>query len=156
MGGVRSSAGAGLLKWVVCEHDPVVADDVVSNQGSCMFDVAVVDLMASMQNGATLVLNEPEQIKQHGEFTKHLAPLNPSVWVSTPSFLSLALLNGDFSAQDLPRLDTFYLAGEIVHHRLERRAHAKFPLRHVSNAYGELEQPRTSSWGKLAKHTLTT
>ena len=134
----RTNVG-DLLKWVVSSDYQFSAHDVFVNQCSFSFDVSFFDLLASLQHGATLILNAPEQIKQHGEFTKHLAPLDPTVWVSTPSFLSLALLNAEFNSQVLPRLDKFYLAGEIIHHSLVRRVHEKFPHAKVFNAYGPTE-----------------
>ncbi len=128
-----------LLTWVSGSDYGFRPSDVFINQCSFSFDVSFFDLLASLQHGATLVLNAPEQIKQHGEFTKHLAPLEPTVWVSTPSFLSLALLNGEFNSAVLSKLNRFYLAGEIIHHSLVRRVHEKFPQAKVFNAYGPTE-----------------
>lgn len=128
-----------LLKWIVSDDYGFTKSDVFINQCSFSFDVSFFDLLASLQTGATLILNAPEQIKEPDEFTKRLAPLNPTVWVSTPSFLSLALLNRDFSHTVLPKLKRFYLAGEILHASLVRRVFEKFPDAHVLNAYGPTE-----------------
>lgn len=127
------------LTWIQSDDYSFGENDVFINQCSFSFDVSFFDLLASLQNGATLILNAPDQIKNPNEFAGRLAPLKPTVWVSTPSFLSLALLNRDFNAQVLPGLKKFYLAGETLHHSLVKRTHDKFPEGKVFNAYGPTE-----------------
>jgi D-alanine--poly(phosphoribitol) ligase subunit 1 len=127
------------LNWILSEDFSFSDKDVFINQCSFSFDVSFFDLLASLQNGATLILNAPDQIKNADEFTTRIGPLKPTVWVSTPSFLSLALLNREFKSEVLPDLKKFYLAGETLHHSLVKRTHAKFARGKVFNAYGPTE-----------------
>lgn len=61
------------------------------------------------------------------------------VWVSTPSFVDMAMLSDDFSAEKMPQISHFYFDGEELTVSTAKKLRARFPKALIVNAYGPTE-----------------
>lgn len=130
---------ADLAAWVASEDFGFSPDDVLMSQCSFSFDVSFFDVLASMQSGASIVLGSPQELKKEKPFQEFTKAITPTVWSSTPSFLSLALAAPGFEQGALSKLRRFYVAGEVVHESLVQRLWKRFPTGELWNAYGPTE-----------------
>lgn len=128
-----------LASWVASNDFGFTADDVILSQCSFSFDVSFFDVIATMQSGASIVLSSPQELKKPKPFQDVLSSLVPTVWSSTPSFLSLSLTAPGFDHEAFSKLRRFYLAGEAVHGNLAQRLWRRFPKGELWNAYGPTE-----------------
>lgn len=62
-----------------------------------------------------------------------------NIWVSTPSFINLCLIDGKFNAKDLSHLSHFIFCGEILPKKTVLMLKERFPNSHVYNLYGPTE-----------------
>lgn len=128
-----------LASWIRSKDFSFGPHDAILSQCSFSFDVSLFDVLACMQFGATLILSGPADLETKPVFRSKIPDVGPTVWSSTPSFLSLALASADFTSDLFPSLQKFYVAGEAVHSELTRRLWRKFPNAELWNAYGPTE-----------------
>ncbi|MBX3021704.1 MAG: AMP-binding protein [Bdellovibrionales bacterium] len=128
-----------LAAWTTSDDFAFSREDVILNQCSFSFDVSFFDTVSALQTGACLILSSPNELKRPRPFSGAPEGYSPTVWSSTPSFLSLALTAPGFDGENFPRLRRFYVAGEVVHKSLAQRLWKRFPNGELWNAYGPTE-----------------
>ena len=149
---IRRANVDDLATWVGSADFGFTDDDVIMNQCSFSFDVSFFDVIGALQCGATLVLNSPAALKTPAPY----AGVKPTVWSSTPSFLSLALTAPGFTQANFPSLRRFYIAGEAVHASLCQRLWRRFPDAALWNAYGPTEATIITTLVHVTPEMLTT
>ena len=127
------------LNWMLGEHDFVEGREVFLNQAPFSFDLSVMDLYLSLTTGGTLYSITRREVADFKALFRSLTECNPTVWVSTPSFVQLCLAERTFAAERLPALRSFLFCGETLLPETAGRLLDRFPDAEVWNTYGPTE-----------------
>lgn len=112
---------------------------VFINQAPFSFDLSVMDLYMSLGSGSTLWALDKEIQKNYNEMFVSLEKSKANVWVSTPSFVDLCLVDKKFNQEMMPTLELFLFCGETLTNKTVELLHQRFPKAKVYNTYGPTE-----------------
>ena len=127
------------IAWMLSEHDLAGPSNTFLNQAPFSFDLSVMDLYLSLVSGGTLFSITKDDIADPKQLYRVLTSSNVSIWVSTPSFARLCLIEPTFSEQMLPNLKKFLFCGETLSPEVAAGLLARFPRSEVWNTYGPTE-----------------
>ncbi|MDO4635252.1 MAG: D-alanine--poly(phosphoribitol) ligase subunit DltA [Streptococcus sp.] len=126
--------------WMIsCSEFDVPSHPQTLAQPPYSFDLSVMYWAPTLALGGTLYAL-PSSITQ--DFKKLFATilsLPVRVWVSTPSFVDMAMLSDDFSAEKMPQISRFYFDGEELTVSTAKKLRDRFPKALIVNAYGPTE-----------------
>ena len=141
--GVQITVGCldSFLSWMesIARREGFVLQSVFLNQAPFSFDLSVMDTFTSLFLGGTIcaldkVIQEDFEALYNWFYNNKI-----SVWVSTPSFVNMCLINPKFNQEMLPHINTFLFCGEILTKRTVRFLYKRFPRAKVINTYGPTE-----------------
>jgi D-alanine--poly(phosphoribitol) ligase subunit 1 len=127
------------IEWILEEQNFSEASEVFLNQAPFSFDLSVMDLYASLASGGTLFSVTKDEIAEPKKLYKALARSNTTVWVSTPSFARLCLMDPSFSESLMPHVHKFWFCGETLAPEIASSLLDRFPKAEVWNTYGPTE-----------------
>lgn len=108
-------------------------------QAPFSFDLSVMSLYPALVSGGCLVPLEKKVTDNFKLLFEKLPTLNLNVWVSTPSFVEICLLEKNFNEKYLPQLKTFLFCGEEFPVATAKKLQAAFPTARIFNTYGPTE-----------------
>lgn len=127
------------LGWAVTLGGIDKAGLTFLNQAPFSFDLSVYELAMALASGGTLFcLTKQVQDNMREEF-KALAASGVGVWVSTPSFANMCLVDDSFTQELLPDLRLFLFCGETLANSTAAALLERFPQAKVVNSYGPTE-----------------
>lgn len=103
------------------------------------FDLSVMDLYPTLLLGGTLHVLRKEVTDNFKLLFSRLGDLRVNEWVSTPSFVEMALLDPSFDEHHHPELTHFLFCGEELTHSTAATLLKRFPQAQVFNTYGPTE-----------------
>lgn len=114
-------------------------EDVVSSIAPFHFDLSVFDLYASLSRNASIVLIDPETVKNPMLLAEIIQRYQITTWYATPTTLKMMLRFGRLDQYDHSSLRTILFAGEVfpvtpLHQLMEQWSGARF-----YNLYGPTE-----------------
>jgi D-alanine--poly(phosphoribitol) ligase subunit 1 len=120
---------------------PVVRDGgrTFLDQAHYSFDLSEYELVGALSTGGTLHAISDAESKDYPALFADLASSGVEVWVSTPSFADLCLVDHSFDMNLLPDLKIFLFCGEALHHTTVDKLRKRFPGVIVANTYGPTE-----------------
>lgn len=124
---------------MVGEQVPREGAETFLNQAPFSFDLSVMDLMLSLTSGGTLVSLTRDDLANPRQLYQALAASGVTVWVSTPSFAQLCLVERRFTAEMLPAVRRFLFCGETLAPETAAQLLDRFPDAQVWNTYGPTE-----------------
>ena len=129
------------LYWMeeIVTRDGYKGDFSYLNQAPFSFDLSVMDTYTSLFMGGTIWSMEKRLQEDMGLMHTRLADSGLGVWVSTPSFMNVCLLNKEFNEQMLPEMKIFLFCGEVLTNKTARELQKRFPNAKVINTYGPTE-----------------
>lgn len=127
------------LEWMLAEHPFRPADEVFLNQVLFSFDVSHMDTYLSLITGGTLISLSRDDIADPRRLFRVLAESGISVWVSTPTFAAMCLVERTFNQGLLPALHRFLFCGEVLPGKTAAALLDRFPEAEVWNTYGPTE-----------------
>lgn len=134
---------------------PVNAESIFINQATFSFDISLVEFLGTLSLGGTGILNSPELTKTNPlEFIQRIKKYNGNFWNSTPSFIYQYLMHPDFSASNLPALQTFLFMGEELPSKTVERIFGAFSNSKVYNAYGPTEATVVTTFIEITKEIV--
>lgn len=143
------------IEWI--SSDKILgaySDAVVLNQASFSFDLSVADLFYSLFGGHTLVALTKNDIDNQSAFLDKIIRYKVQIFVVTPTFIRLCLLNPDFNCDTLKNLKCIYFCGEKLETTLVKKLFKRFPDLHIINAYGPTEATSAVSGITISKNML--
>ncbi len=112
---------------------------VFFNRAHYSFDLSIFDLAIALPFGHTLfALTEAVEESLATSFAA-LHEADPALWVSTPSYLDMCLVDPAFSPELLPSLKTVVVCGETLHNSTAMKLLDRFPGIALYNTYGPTE-----------------
>jgi D-alanine--poly(phosphoribitol) ligase subunit 1 len=145
---------ANFLEWVLKHQDFQEQKETFLNQVLYSFDVSVMDSYLALLNGGTVWSITRDDIGDLKPLFKSLAASGVTIWVSTPSFAAMCLVERSFRASMLPRLRRFFVAGEVLAPELVAQLLDRFPGTEVWNAYGPTEATVIVTWVNVDRDLL--
>ena len=109
------------------------------SQAPYSFDLSVFDVYPALCSGGSLVPLKIEIINDFKSLFATLPKLALEVWVSTPSFMDICLMEKEFNAKNIPSLTTFIFCGEELTKKTAQSLLERFPAAHIYNTYGPTE-----------------
>ena len=103
------------------------------------FDLSVMYWAPTLAKGGTLFALPKELTTDFKRLFDTINQMPIQVWVSTPSFVDMAMLSDDFNTETLPHLTRFYFCGEELTVKTAQKLHERFPNARIVNAYGPTE-----------------
>lgn len=123
--------------WMADFNPPAAARTLI--QAPYSFDLSVMSLYPTLLNGGTLVVLPRLLTTNLGALCRTVPKLKLDVWVSTPSFMAMCLIDPDFDGAHHPTLRQIYFCGEELTPQLARKVLARFPNTTLYNTYGPTE-----------------
>ncbi|MCC7119532.1 MAG: D-alanine--poly(phosphoribitol) ligase subunit DltA [Anaerolineales bacterium] len=127
------------IEWILAEQKFEEAQEIFLNQAPFSFDLSVMDLYSSLATGGTLFSLEKEEMVEPKKLYAALAKSQLTVWVSTPSFARLCLMDPHFNESLLPQVRKFWFCGETLAPEIAALLLERFPKAEVWNTYGPTE-----------------
>ena len=139
--GVQITAGClqAFLDWLCGEQRFREGQETFLNQAPFSFDLSVMDLYGSLATGGTLYSITRGEIANFKALFQALNDSKVTVWVSTPSFAQVCLLEKTFTSARLPGMRKFLFCGETLNPGTARQLLDRFPGAEVWNTYGPTE-----------------
>ena len=126
------------VNWELADFDLPERPASLS-QAPYSFDLSVMDLYPTLVLGGTLKALPKKVTDDFKELFEVLPTLGLNVWVSTPSFMDICLLQPSFDAEHLPALSRFLFCGEELTHATAAALKKRFPQAKIFNTYGPTE-----------------
>ncbi|HCS30029.1 MAG: D-alanine--poly(phosphoribitol) ligase subunit DltA [Enterococcus italicus] len=114
-------------------------EDRFLSQAPFSFDLSVMSVYPALLIGGALVPLAKETVDDFKELFSVLPKLPIDVWVSTPSFIDICLMEPAFSHNELPSLRVFLFCGEELTKETAKKLLQKFPEAMIYNTYGPTE-----------------
>lgn len=127
------------LKWMLEEQSFAERDETFLNQVPYSFDVSMMDTYTALTTGGTIVSVGRDCISDLKKLYGTLSSSGVTVWVSTPSFARMCLVEPGFSSAMMPALRKFLFCGETLAPEVAAQLLARFPAAEVWNTYGPTE-----------------
>ncbi|MBM7635316.1 D-alanine--poly(phosphoribitol) ligase subunit DltA [Streptococcus saliviloxodontae] len=120
------------------------------------FDLSVMYWAPTLAKGGTLFALPKDLTTDFKRLFDTINQMPIQVWVSTPSFVDMAMLSPDFNAENLPDLTRFYFCGEELTVKTAQKLQERFPEARIINSYGPTEATVALSAVTITKEMLTT
>ncbi len=111
-------------------------------QAPYSFDLSVMYWAPTLALGGTLYALPKELVSDFKQLFSTIASLQIGVWVSTPSFVDLAMLSDDFCQEKMTKLTHFYFDGEELTVSTAKKLMQRFPDAVIVNAYRHEQRRR--------------
>lgn len=144
------------VEWILDEQHFKEAGEVFLNQAPFSFDLSVMDLYASLATGGTLFSVTKEEISEPKKLYKALTRSEMTVWVSTPSFARLCLMDPSFNEKMMPHVRKFWFCGETLAPEIASALLERFPKAEVWNTYGPTEATVATTSIQITKGVIET
>lgn len=109
------------------------------SQAPYSFDLSVMSIYPALVSGGILIPINKETLQNFKELFQLLPTLQLNVWVSTPSFIEICLMESAFDALHMPDLKIFLFCGEELPHKTAAKLLERFPQAAIYNTYGPTE-----------------
>ena len=109
------------------------------NQAPFSFDLSVMDLYPALLTGGTIVPLDKTISGNLKDLYRAIPELKIDVWVSTPSFADLCLMDPNFSGETADSIAHFLFCGEVLTKGTAKELLGRFPNADIYNTYGPTE-----------------
>lgn len=151
---VTASNVEHFMEWL--RTFPVIRDGgcVFLDQAHYSFDLSEYELVGALSTGGSLFAIPPELQHDFASLFASLAQSQVQIWVSTPSFADVCLVDKSFNATLMPSVRMFLFCGETLHHVTAAKLHERFPDALIVNTYGPTESTVAVTYGEVGEQEL--
>lgn len=141
------------IRWIT-SLEPICGFEhaFVLNQAEFSFDLSTVSLCSMLFDGNTLV-----QMDMNGDYSAVFDTIlknKTEIFVTTPTFMRLCVLNKDFCEKNFPFVKCIYFCGETLQKSLVKTLFERFPDIKIINAYGPTEATSAVCAIEITKEVL--
>ncbi|MFJ9845851.1 amino acid adenylation domain-containing protein [Kitasatospora sp. NPDC101155] len=149
---IFTSGSTGQPKGVVIEHQAALgtlqdigrryalgAADRVLGLSALNFDLSVFDIFGTFASGGTLVLPQPDQLREPAVWADLVRRHGVTVWNSVPALLQMMTDHLEDERETLPTLRTVMLSGDWIPTDLPGRARDRAPGADIHSLGGATE-----------------
>ena len=143
---VTANDVANFAGWV--RTFPVVSRGgcVFLDQAPYSFDLSEYELVGALTTGGCLYVVSPQAKDDTRRLFAELSDSGMDVWVSTPSFADLCLVDHSFDRALLCKVGLFLFCGEALQNRTAAELLRRFDGAVVANTYGPTESTVAVTW----------
>ncbi len=124
----------------------------VLNHAKFNFDLSTAAIYYALFGGHTLV--QLEKSDDYSAVFDTVKKNKAEIFVATPTFLRLCLLEKDFSEENYPFIKCIYFCGETLQKSLAKAIFERFPDIRIINAYGPTEATSAVCAIEIAKEMI--
>lgn len=138
--GVQISHGnlKSFVNWELADFNLKEGERFLS-QAPFSFDLSVMSLYPALASGGSLIPLTKEVINDFKQLFTLLPKMDLNVWVSTPSFMDICLMEPTFDSKHLTHLTHFLFCGEELPRQTVIKLKERFPEAYLYNTYGPTE-----------------
>ena len=114
-------------------------EEVFMNQAAYSFDLSVTSIYPGLCYGKTLHGLSKKTLSNLKNMFEDLGNSNINIWVSTPSFAGMCVVEDSFDHTMLPELKAMVFVGEVLPKTLCEELLNRFPDTRIVNGYGPTE-----------------
>jgi D-alanine--poly(phosphoribitol) ligase subunit 1 len=144
----------GFLRWILAEHAFREGREVFLNVVPYSFDVSVMDTYPALVTGGTVRSVTKAEVANPSQLYPLLAAPGLTIWVSTPSFAQMCLVEPTFDRRMLPGLARFMFCGEALAPEVASQLLDRFPDAEVWNTYGPTEATVATTSIRITREIL--
>ena len=115
------------------------SEGVFMNQAAYSFDLSVTSIYPGLCYGKTLHGLSKKTLANLKSLFEDLTNSNINIWVSTPSFAGMCVVEDSFNSNMLPGLEAMVFVGEVLPKTLCEELLNRFPNTRIVNGYGPTE-----------------
>ncbi|MFV0559849.1 MAG: D-alanine--poly(phosphoribitol) ligase subunit DltA [Enterococcus sp.] len=145
---------ASYVQWQLSDF-PIKTGMRFLSQAPYSFDLSVMSIYPALVSGGSLVPLEKKVVNEFKQLFAQLLNLAVDVWVSTPSFMDICLLEPTFDEQHVPSIQLFLFCGEELPKKTAKQLLERFPNAHLYNTYGPTEATVAVSAIEVTPDVLT-
>lgn len=109
------------------------------NHALFSFDLSIFEIWTSfIRKGKIIALDHKNNTNSRANF-EFISKAEGNIWVSTPSFADLNLIDWKFSSKSIPSLTHFIFCGEVLAKSTVVKLKERFPMARIFNLYGPTE-----------------
>lgn len=142
------------VNWMHSDDFNLTTGQNFLSQPPYSFDLSVMDWAPALTLGGTLKALPKNVADSFKDLFVALPQLDLNVWVSTPSFADVALLDPEFKQERHPELKTFLFCGEVLTSTTAQKLLERFPQATIYNTYGPTEATVAVSGMPITKDTI--
>lgn len=124
------------------------------SQAPYSFDLSVMDVYPALTSGGSLTPMRKDVINDFKTLFTVLPSLEIEVWVSTPSFMDICLMEPTFDGEHVDSLKIFLFCGEELPKATAQKLLERFPKARIFNTYGPTEATVAISGVEITQELL--
>ncbi len=130
------------------------SEEIFMNQAAYSFDLSVTSIYPGLCYGKTLHGFSKKTLSNLKEMFNDMSDSNMNLWVSTPSFAGMCVVEDSFNCDMLPNLKAMVFIGEVLPKTLCSELIKRFPQTRIINGYGPTEATVAVSINDMTKEML--
>ncbi|GEP25198.1 D-alanine--poly(phosphoribitol) ligase subunit DltA [Lentilactobacillus diolivorans] len=143
------------INWIIGSDFQLPDNLQMLQQPAYSFDLSVMSLYPTLFKGGTLYGLSKKVTDNFAVLFTTLPTMPINVWVSTPSFINICLLEPTFNSENYPNLTHFLFCGEELTVNVVKALKVRFPQAAVFNTYGPTEATVAMTQIKITDQILT-
>jgi D-alanine--poly(phosphoribitol) ligase subunit 1 len=141
------------VQWLLKDFDLAEGMRYLA-QAPYSFDLSVMGLYPALVSGGCLSPLKKAVVNDFKQLFTLLPNLEINVWISTPSFMKLCLMEPTFDEEHVPQLSRFLFCGEELPKNTVQELLTRFPQAKIYNTYGPTEATVAVSGVQITKDVL--
>lgn len=142
------------VEWIVEYLNLDQKEEIFMNQAAYSFDLSVTSIYPSLCHGKTLHGYSKETLSNLKNMFNDMKESGINIWVSTPSFAGMCVVEESFNSEMLPNLKAMIFVGEVLPKPLCEELLNRFPGTRIVNGYGPTEATVAVSANDMNREVL--